>query len=190
MKILAILISAAIVNNFVFQQVLGICPFLGVSNKVETAMGMGAAVTFVLALASAVTWAAQTYILTPFGLGYMQTIAFILVIATLVQLVEMFVKKSSPGLYNALGVFLPLITTNCIVLGVAILNIRSEYNLIESVVNGIGAALGFALALLLLSGIRERLDESNISKTFNGLPISLITAGILGLAFMGFRGMF
>lgn len=188
-SILVILASAAIVNNFVFKQVLGICPFLGVSNKVETSLGMGAAVTFVMAMASAVTWAIQKYILSEFGLEYMQTIMFILVIAGLVQLVEMFIKKSSPTLYKSLGVFLPLITTNCAVLGVAFLNIRSEYTLFESVFNGIGAAIGFTLALVLLAGIRESLDEHELPKAFEGLPIALITAGILALAFTGFQGI-
>ncbi len=188
-SLLVILASAAIVNNFVFKQVLGICPFLGVSNKVETSLGMGAAVTFVMAMASAVTWTLQKYLLEPLKLEYLQTIMFILVIATLVQLVEMFIKKSSPTLYQALGVFLPLITTNCAVLGVALLNITSEYNLIESVFNGVGAALGFTLALVLLAGIRERLDESDIQLSFQGLPIALITAGILALAFSGFQGV-
>jgi len=189
-SILVILASAAIVNNFVFKQVLGICPFLGVSNRVETSLGMGAAVTFVMAMASAVTSAIQECILIEFGLEYMQTIMFILVIATLVQLVEMFIKKSSPTLYKGLGVFLPLITTNCAVLGVALLNIRSEYTLFESVFSGIGAALGFTLALVLLAGIRERLDECELPKAFEGLPIALISAGILALAFSGFQGIF
>lgn len=188
-SILVIVISAVFVNNFVFSQILGICPFLGVSKKVETSLGMGAAVTFVMALASAVTWALQKYLLTPYKLEYLQTIVFILVIATLVQLVEMFMKKSSPVLYQALGVFLPLITTNCAVLGVALLNIRSEYNLIESVFNGIGAALGFTLALVLLAGIRERLDEMDVPAVFQGLPIALVTAGLLALAFSGFQGV-
>ena len=188
-SLLVILASAAIVNNVVFKQVLGICPFLGVSNKVETSLGMGAAVTFVMAMASAVTWTLQKYLLDPLNLGYLQTIMFILVIATLVQLVEMFIKKSSPTLYQALGVFLPLITTNCAVLGIAILNITSEYNLIETVFNGVGAALGFTLALVLLAGIRERLDECDVSLSFKGLPIALISAGILALAFSGFQGV-
>ncbi len=188
-SILVIVASAAIVNNFVFKQVLGICPFLGISNKVETSLGMGAAVTFVMAMASAVTWALQRYLLIPLKLEYLQTIMFILVIATLVQLVEMFIKKSSPSLYRALGVFLPLITTNCAVLGVALLNIRSEYNLAESVFNGVGAAIGFTLALVLLAGIRERLDESEVSPVFQGLPLALIVAGILALAFSGFQGV-
>ena len=188
-SILIIVASAAIVNNFVFKQVLGICPFLGISDKVETSLGMGAAVTFVMAMASAVTWALQEYVLNPFGLQYLQTIMFILVIATLVQLVEMFIKKSSPTLYQALGVFLPLITTNCAVLGVALLNIKSEYTLIESVFNGVGAAIGFTLAIVLLAGIRERLDESDVSPVFKGLPIALVVAGILAMAFSGFQGV-
>ncbi|WP_279324892.1 electron transport complex protein RnfA [Clostridium sp. 'deep sea'] len=188
-SILIIVASAAIVNNFVFKQVLGICPFLGISDKVETSLGMGAAVTFVMAMASAVTWALQKFVLNRFGLQYLQTIMFILVIATLVQLVEMFIKKSSPTLYQALGVFLPLITTNCAVLGVALINIKSEYTLIESVFNGVGAALGFTLAIVLLAGIRERLDESDVSPVYKGLPIALVVAGILAMAFSGFQGV-
>ncbi len=189
-NILVIVASAAIINNFVFKQLLGICPFLGVSNKVETSLGMGAAVTFVMAMASAVTWAIQVYILEAFSLEYLQTIMFILVVATLVQLVEMFIKKSSPTLYKALGVFLPLITTNCAVLGVALLNVRSEYGLVESVFSGIGAAIGFTLALVLLAGIRESLEEYELPKAFDGLPIVLISAGIIALAFTGFQGFF
>jgi electron transport complex protein RnfA len=189
-NILVIVASAAIINNFVFKQLLGICPFLGVSNKVETSLGMGAAVTFVMAMASAVTWALQTYVLETYNLEYLQTIMFILVVATLVQLVEMFIKKSSPTLYKALGVFLPLITTNCAVLGVALLNVRSDYDIFESVFSGIGAAIGFTIALVLLAGIREKLEEFELPKAFDGLPIVLISAGIIALAFTGFQGFF
>lgn len=188
-SIFAILISSVFVSNFVLTKTLGICPFLGVSKQVETSLGMGAAVTFVMALASAVTWALQHFLLIPYHLEYLQTVTFILVIATLVQLVEMFVKKASPVLYQALGVFLPLITTNCAVLGVAVININNEYSLVESVFSGIGAAMGFTLALVLLAGMRERLAQSDVPACFQGLPIALVTAGLLALAFSGFQGI-
>ena len=168
---------------------LGICPFLGVSKKVETAVGMGAAVTFVMALASVITYAIQYSILEPLGIGYLQTIAFILVIATLVQFVEMVIQKSSPSLYQSLGVYLPLITTNCAVLGVAILNIQEQYTLLETLINGIGAALGFTLAIVLFAGIRERLETAPIPKSLKGFPIALITAGLMSIAFLGFQGL-
>lgn len=168
---------------------LGICPFLGVSKKVETAVGMGAAVTFVMALASVITYAIQYAILEPLGIGYLQTIAFILVIATLVQFVEMVIQKSSPSLYQSLGVYLPLITTNCAVLGVAILNIQEQYTLLETLINGIGAALGFTLAIVLFAGIRERLETAPIPKSLKGFPIALITAGLMSIAFLGFQGL-
>lgn len=189
LRILTILLSSILVNNFVLSRFLGICPFLGVSKKVETAVGMGMAVTFVMAMASLITWLVQYYILVPLGVGYMQTIAFILVIAALVQLVEMILQKTSPGLYQSLGVYLPLITTNCAVLGVALLNITENYNLIESLVNGVGGALGFTLAIVLFAGIRERLELSPIGKPFQGFPIALITASLMSIAFMGFSGL-
>jgi len=188
-RILLILLSSILVNNFVLSRFLGICPFLGVSKKVETAVGMGAAVTFVMALASVITWLLQYYVLEPLNIGYMQTIAFILVIAALVQFVEMFIKKSSPTLYQALGVYLPLITTNCAVLGVAILNINSGYNLVETLVNGIGGALGFMLSIVLFAGIRERMETNDIAKCFDGFPIALITASLMSIAFLGFQGL-
>jgi len=189
MSLIFILISSIFVNNFVLSRFLGICPFLGVSKKVETALGMGAAVTFVMALASAITYVVQYAILEPLNLGYLQTIAFILVVAALVQFVEMIIKKMTPSLYQALGVFLPLITTNCAVLGVAFLNIQYEYNFIETIVNGIGAALGFTLAIVLFAGVRERLESSEIPKAFEGFPIALLSAGLMAIAFLGFSGM-
>jgi len=188
-NLLLIIVGGVLVNNFVMSQFLGICPFLGVSKKTETALGMGMAVTFVMALASLITYFIQTYLLVPFGLEYMQTIAFILVIAMLVQVVEVALKKISASLYQALGVYLPLITTNCAVLGVALLNVREGYNLIESVVNGISGALGFTLAIVLFASIRERLAVSNLPKWMNGFPGALITAGLMSLAFQGFSGL-
>ena len=188
-NLLLIIVGGVLVNNFVMSQFLGICPFLGVSKKTETALGMGMAVTFVMALASLITYFIQTYLLVPFGLEYMQTIAFILVIAMLVQVVEVALKKISASLYQALGVYLPLITTNCAVLGVALLNVREGYNLIESVVNGISGALGFTLAIVLFASIRERLAVSNLPKWMNGFPGALITAGLMALAFQGFSGL-
>ena len=188
-KIFTILLSTILVNNFVMSQFLGICPFLGVSKKVNTAIGMGAAVTFVMALASVMTYLVQYFILEPLGVTYLQTIAFILVIAALVQLVEMAIQKMSPSLYKSLGVYLPLITTNCAVLGVAIINITEQYNLLESLVSGVGGALGFTLASVLFAGIRERLEFSSIPKPLQGVPIALLTAGIMSIAFMGFQGM-
>lgn len=188
-NLLIILLSAILVNNFILVKFLGICPFLGVSKQVETAAGMGAAVTFVMALASAVTYVIQYAILERFNLQYLQTIAFILVIAALVQFVEMVIQKVSPTLYEALGVYLPLITTNCAVLGVAILNIDAEYDFIETIVNGIGAALGFTLAIVLFAGIRERLETAPIPKPLHGFPIALITACLMSIAFLGFSGL-
>ena len=188
-NLLLIVVGGVLVNNFVMSQFLGICPFLGVSKKTETALGMGMAVTFVMALASLITYFVQTYLLVPFQLEYMQTIAFILVIAMLVQVVEIALKKISTSLYQALGVYLPLITTNCAVLGVALLNVREGYNLIESVVNGISGALGFTLAIVLFASIRERLAVSNMPKWMNGFPGALITAGLMALAFQGFSGL-
>lgn len=189
MEYILIFIVAVFVNNVVLSQFLGICPFLGVSKKVETAMGMGAAVTFVLALSTIVTFLIQKYVLDAFGLGFMQTISFILVIAALVQMVEIILKKVSPALYQALGVFLPLITTNCCVLGVAILVIQKDYNLLESVVYAISTALGFALALVIFAGIREQLAMTNVPNGMKGTPIALVTAGLLAMAFMGFSGI-
>ena len=188
-ELLAITLGAILVNNFIFSQFLGICPFLGVSKKVDTAVGMGVAVTFVMGLASAITWLVNTFILIPFDLGYMQTVAFILVIAALVQFIEMFLQKSMPSLYTALGVYLPLITTNCAVLGVALLNIQNNYNFISSVVYGITGGLGFLLAIVLFASIRERLVFADYPKSFEGFPIALVTAGLMALAFMGFSGL-
>ena len=189
MSLIFILISTIFVNNFILSRFLGICPFLGVSKQVETAVGMGVAVTFVMALASAITYMVQYNILNPLHLGYLQTIAFILVIAALVQLVEMIIKKMSPSLYQALGVYLPLITTNCAVLGVALLNIQYKFNFIETIFNGVGAALGFTLAIVLFAGIRERLEGSTVPKALEGFPIALLTAGLMAIAFLGFSGM-
>lgn len=189
MEYILIVIAAIFVNNVVLSQFLGICPFLGVSNKIETSMGMAGAVTFVIVLATIVTFLLQHYVLNPLGIGYMQTIVFILVIAALVQMVEIMLKKLSPALYQALGIFLPLITTNCAVLGVAILVIKKNYNLLEGVVYGGATAIGFGLALVIMAGIREQLELANIPKGMKGVPIALLTAGILALAFMGFAGI-
>ena len=188
-SLLAISLGAILTNNFIFAQFLGICPFLGVSKKVDTAVGMGIAVTFVMGLASAITWAVQRFVLDPFDLGYMQTVAFILVVASLVQFVEMFLKKAVPSLYTALGVYLPLITTNCAVLGVALLNVQNNYNFIESVVYGITGGLGFLLAIFLFAAVREQTEFSETPKAFEGFPIALVTAGLIALAFMGFSGL-
>ncbi len=188
-KLLLILLSTILVNNFVLSRFLGICPFLGVSKKISTAMGMGAAVTFVMALASLFTYIVQYAILEPLGLEYLQTIAFILVIAALVQFVEMVIQKMSPTLYQALGVYLPLITTNCAVLGVAIINIQEKYDLLQTLFNGTGAALGFTLAIVLMAGVRERLELSDIPEPLKGFPITLITAGLMSVAFLGFQGL-
>ena len=188
-ELLLIVIGSVLVNNFVMSQFLGICPFLGVSKKTETALGMGMAVTFVMALASLITYFIQAYLLVPLDLEYMQTIAFILVIAVLVQIVEIALKKISLSLYQALGVYLPLITTNCAVLGVALLNTREGYNLIESVVNGTSAAIGFTIAIVMFASIRERLATGNMPKWMDGFPGALITAGMMSLAFQGFSGL-
>ena len=188
-ELLLIVIGSVLVNNFVMSQFLGICPFLGVSKKTETALGMGMAVTFVMALASLITYFIQAYLLVPLDLEYMQTIAFILVIAVLVQIVEIALKKISLSLYQALGVYLPLITTNCAVLGVALLNTREGYNLIESVVNGTSAAIGFTIAIGMFASIRERLATGNMPKWMDGFPGALITAGLMSLAFQGFSGL-
>ena len=189
MEYLLIFISAIFVNNIIFSQFLGICPFLGVSKKVETSLGMGAAVAFVMTLATIVTWLVQHYLLNPFNLGYLQTLSFILVIAALVQMVEIILKKVSPALYQALGIFLPLITTNCAVLGVAILVIQKDFSLLQSVVYAFSTAIGFALALVLFAGIREQLALVKIPKGMAGTSIVLVTAGLLALAFMGFSGL-
>ena len=188
-ELLLIVIGSVLVNNFVMSQFLGICPFLGVSKKTETALGMGMAVTFVMALASLITYFIQAYLLVPLDLEYMQTIAFILGIAVLVQIVEIALKKISLSLYQALGVYLPLITTNCAVLGVALLNTREGYNLIESVVNGTSAAIGFTIAIVMFASIRERLATGNMPKWMDGFPGALITAGLMSLAFQGFSGL-
>ena len=187
-KLLSITLGAILANNFIFSQFLGCCPFLGVSKKVDTAVGMGVAVTFVMGLASAFCYLINM-VLVSLHLEFMQTVAYILVIAGLVQFVEMFLKKNIPTLYTALGVYLPLITTNCAVLGVAILMIQKEFNLLQSVTYSVATALGFALALVLFAGIRERLDFEDVPKAFKGIPIALITAGILAMAFMGFSGL-
>ena len=186
--LLSITLGAILANNFIFSQFLGICPFLGVSKKSDTAIGMGIAVTFVMGIASAITYAVNL-ILVRLGLEFMQTVAFILVIAALVQFIEMFLKKSMPSLYTALGIYLPLITTNCAVLGVALLNVQNEYNFIESVVYGITGGLGFLLAIYLFATVRERTEFAEYPKSFEGFPIALITSGLLALAFMGFSGL-
>ena len=189
MNLFLIVVSGIFVNNYIFSRFLGICPFLGVSKQLETAVGMGVAVTFVMTLASAITYMVEYLILEPLDLVYLQTIAFILVIAALVQLVEMIIHKVSPVLYQALGVYLPLITTNCAVLGVAILNIQNGYNFLETIVNGFSGAVGFTLAIVLFAGVRERLELSDIPKCFQGFPIALISAGLMSIAFLGFSGM-
>lgn len=189
MEYIIIIISAILVNNVVLAQFLGVCPFLGVSNKVSTALGMTGAVTFVIVIATTITYLIQMYILNPLGIAFMQTITFILVIAALVQMVEIILKKVSQPLYQALGIFLPLITTNCAVLGVTILVIKKHYNLLEGVVYGASISLGFGLALIIMAGIREQLELADVPEGMKGVPISLITAGILALAFMGFSGI-
>lgn len=188
-NLISIVIGAIFINNFVFAKFLGICPFMGVSKKVESSIGMGMAVAFVMVLASAITWLVYYFMLVPFGLEYLQTIMFILIIASLVQFVEMAIQKTSPSLYKALGVFLPLITTNCAVLGVAILNVQEGFNFIETVINSFAVAVGFTLALVLLAGIRERLEYADIPRPFQGVPIAFVSAGLLAMAFMGFAGM-
>ncbi len=188
-SIFKILIMYIFVNNYVLGQFLGICPLIGVSTKTETAAGMGMAVTFVITIASIVTYMIQYFLLNPLGLEYTQTIVFILVIATLVQFVEMVLKKVTPGLYNALGVFLPLITTNCVVLGVAISNIQEGFNLVETVASAIGSSIGFLLAIVLLSAIREKLELADIPGPFKGVPIALVTIGLMAMSFLGFAGL-
>ena len=187
--LIAIIISSVLVNNYVLAQFLGICPFLGVSKKLDSASGMGVSVTVVMLLATAATWPIQYFVLEPAGLGYMQTIVFILVIAALVQMLEMMLKRFIPALHKSLGVYLPLITTNCAVLGVAINNISDGYGFIESMVNSLGVGLGFLLAMVLFSGLRSRIDETNIPAPFRGLAVTLIAASFISLAFMGFAGI-
>ena len=189
MEYILIIIGAIFVNNIVLSQFLGICPFLGVSKKISTAAGMSGAVLFVMTLATIVTWLIQNYILDPFNIGFLQTITFILVIASLVQMVEIILKKVSPALFQALGIFLPLITTNCAVLGVAILTVQKDFTLLEGVVFAISHAIGFGLALIIFSGIREHLDLMEVPKGMRGIPIALVSAGILALAFMGFANL-
>jgi electron transport complex protein RnfA len=188
-RLLLIIISAVLVNNFVLMRFLGLCPFLGVSRRVKTAIGMSGAVVFVMTMASVATWLIYRYVLTPFDLVYLRTVTFILVIASLVQLVELALQKLSPALYKALGIYLPLITTNCAVLGVSVLNIQKEYSLLDTTIFGFGAALGFGLAMLLFSGLRERIDLCDTPLPFRGTAIALVTAGLLSLAFMGFTGL-
>ena len=188
--LVSIALGAILIQNFIFSQFLGICPFMGVSKKMDTALGMGIAVTFVMGIASVFCWLVNTYLLVPLGLGYMQTVAYILVIASLVQFVEMFLKKSIPSLYQALGIYLTLITTNCAVLGVVLLNTQNNYNFLESVVYGVTGGLGFLVAIVLFASVRERLDLTGDSpKSFEGFPIALVSAGLLALAFMGFSGL-
>lgn len=189
MKLLMIGFSAALINNVVLSQFFGICPFLGVSKKIDTAAGMSMAVIFVITISSFITSLIHNYILTPLGVTYLDTIVFILVIASLVQFVEMFLKKVIPLLYAALGVYLPLITTNCAVLGVAILNVQKSYGVIESVINGVGTALGFSISIIIMAGLREKMEDNDIPKAFRGIPIVLITAGLMSIAFMGFAGL-
>jgi electron transport complex protein RnfA len=189
MNLLAIIFVAILANNIVFNQFLGICPYLGVSKRLETSLGMGIAVIFVMVMSAIVTWVVYNYILFPYNLGYLKTIAFILIIAGLVQLVETILKKTNPTLFRALGIYLPLITTNCTILGVALLNVQAEHNIIETVVYAIAVAVGFTIALIIMAGIRERLELANVSSYLRGAAVSLVTAGILSLAFMGFKGM-
>ena len=188
-SLLSISLGAILINNFIFSQFLGICPFLGCSNKMDTAAGMGLAVIFVMGLASALCWMINEWILMPLDLGFMQTVAYILVIASLVQFIEMFLKKSVPSLYSALGIYLPLITTNCAVLGVVLLNTQNNYNFIESVVYGITGGIGFLVAICLLASVREKIEFADYPKAFEGFAIALVTGGLLSLAFMGFSGM-
>ena len=188
-KLLEITLSAILINNFIFSQFLGICPFMGVSKKMDTAAGMGMAVIFVMGLAAAMSWLINKFLLIPLGLEYLQTLAYILVIASLVQFVEMFLKKGMPSLYSALGIYLPLITTNCAVLGAVLINTQNNYNLIESIVYGVTGGIGFLIAIVLFASIREKLRFAEYPKSFEGFPIVLVTAGLLALAFMGFSGM-
>ena len=189
MNIILLAISAALVNNVILSQFMGICPFLGVSKKVSTAAGMGGAVIFVMTIASAVTSVIYHFVLVPLKLSYMNTIVFILVIAALVQFVEMFLKKTIPSLYEALGVYLPLITTNCAVLGIALKNVQDDLNIGESIINGMFSAVGFAIAIIVMAGIREKIDKNDIPESFKGAPIVLITAGLMAIAFLGLNGL-
>ncbi len=189
MKLFALSIGAIFINNFVFARFLGLCPYIGVSRKVSDSFGMGLAVIFVMTLASLVTWIIYEYLLIPFNISFLRTIFFILVIATLVQVVEIFLRKSVPALYRALGIYLPLITTNCAILGVAVLNIDENYNFIETIVNGFASGIGFTLALLFMASVRERIDFVNIPKPFKGFPVAFILAALMALAFFGFQGM-
>ena len=189
LKLLLFMVSCVITNNFIFSRFLGCCPFLGVSNKVETAVSMGIAVTFVMTLASLITYIVYHFVLLPLSLSFMQTIAFILVIAALVQFVEMFLKKASPSLYSALGIYLPLITTNCAVLGVALTNVQDGYNFIQCVTSGFGTAVGYTIAIVLLAGIRSRINEKDLPKPLRGAPIVMIAAALMSIAFMGFGGL-
>lgn len=189
MNYIVIIVGAIFVNNIVLNKFLGVCPFMGVSNKVSTSVGMTGAVTFVMVLATIVTWLLQRFVLDQFNIGFMQTVTFILVIASLVQMVEIILKKISPPLYQALGVFLPLITTNCAVLGVAMLTVQNEFNLVEGVVFAIANAIGFGLALIVFAGLREQLDLMEVPKGMRGVPIALVVAGLLAMAFMGFSGI-
>ena len=188
-SLFGILLSALLSENYILVKFYGICPFMGVSKKIDTALGMGMAVTFVMAIASAACWAVDYFILQPLNLRYMQTVAFILVIASIVQVVEMFLKKSVPALYKALGIFLPLITTNCAVLGVALVNVQEGYDFLQSVINGAAGGLGFTLAIVLFASVRERVDKADCPGSFKGYPITLIAAGLLAMAFMGFSGL-
>lgn len=190
MSFVAILVGGILINNYIFMKFLGLCPFLGLSKSLDTAVGMSMALTFVMAVASAASWLFQQFILVPLHLEYLQTIAFILVIAAIVQFVEMVVQKLSPTLYQALGIYLPLITTNCAVLGVAILNVQANYNLVESIFNGIAGALGWSMATILFAGVRERLRFSKIATVLDGFPIALIASGLLSISFFGFQGLF
>ena len=189
MHLVLLLLAGVFVNNYIFSQFLGICPFLGVSKKIETAAGMGIAVIFVIVLASAASWAVYHLLLVPLKMEYLYNIAFILVIASLVQFVEMFLKKFVPSLYNALGVYLPLITTNCAVLGVALNNVQDEYNILESVVNGFATGVGYLIAIVLLAGIREKMEYNDIPESFKGIPIVLVTSTLMAIAFFGFSGL-
>ena len=188
-KLLEITLSAILINNFIFSQFLGICPFMGVSKKMDTAAGMGMAVIFVMGLAAAMSWLINEFLLIPLELEYLQTLAYILVIASLVQFVEMFLKKGMPSLYSALGIYLPLITTNCAVLGAVLINTQNNYNFIESVVYGVTGGIGFLIAIVLFASIREKLRFADYPKAFEGFPIALVTAGLMALAFMGFSGL-
>lgn len=188
-ELLKIAVATALINNVVLSQFLGLCPFLGVSKKTKTAAGMGGAVIFVMTIASILCYGVYNFILVPFNVEYLETIVFILLIAALVQFVEMFLKKFSPALYKALGVYLPLITTNCAVLGIVIINVQKEYNFIQSIVNSLGTAIGFTIAIVILAGLREKMEYNDISPSFKGMPIVLVTAGLMAIAFSGFSGI-